>query len=105
MGENIADLGGILLALDAYHTVQGDKPAPMLDGLSGEQRFFLSWAQVWRATITDQYAVMLTKVDPHSPDRFRVDGPVRDVDAWYRAFNVGPNDAMYLAPKDRVSIW
>jgi putative endopeptidase len=105
MGENIADLGGMLLALDAYHAALGDKTAPVLDGLTGDQRFFLSWAQVWREKVTDPAAIMRVKTDPHAPSRFRVDGPVRNVDAWYKAFNIGPHEPMYLAPADRVGIW
>src|SRR5579883_460134 len=105
MGENIADLGGLLLALDAYHAALGNQVPPVLDGLTADQRFFLGWAQVWRAKTTDQTAIIRVKIDPHAPERFRVDGPLRNIDAWYRAFNIGPNDKMYLAPADRVSIW
>jgi putative endopeptidase len=105
MGENIADLGGLLVALDAYHAALGGESAPVLDGLTGDQRLFLSWAQVYRSKMAEPYAIMLLKSDPHSPSQFRVDGPVRNIDAWYKAFNVGPNEPMYLAPQDRVSIW
>jgi putative endopeptidase len=105
MGENIADLGGILLALDAYHAALDGKSAPILDGLTGDQRFFLGFAQVWRGKITDQAAIMAVKTDPHSPNQFRVIGVVRNVDAWYGAFKIVPNDPMYLAPADRAGIW
>ena len=105
MGENIADLGGLTLALDAYHAHLHGAPAPMIDGLTGDQRVFLGWAQVWRQKVRDDRARMLLVTDPHSPPRARVDMPMHDMDAWYRAWNVKPGDALYLAPKDRVQIW
>jgi putative endopeptidase len=105
MGENIADLGGLTLALDAYHASLDGKPAPVLDGLSGDQRVFLGWAQAWRGKLTDDAIRRQVTSDPHSPRAFRVNGPVRDIDAWYRAFDVKPGDKLYLAPKDRVRIW
>jgi putative endopeptidase len=105
MGENIADLGGLLIALDAYHLSLNGKPAPVLDGLSGDQRFFLGAAQVWRSAIRDDDQRRRLAVDPHSPSRFRSNGPVRNIDAWYAAFDVKPSDAMYLPPDQRVRIW
>ena len=105
MGENIADLGGLLIALDAYHLSLNGKPAPVLDGLSGDQRFFLGAAQVWRSAIRDDDQRRRLAVDPHSPSRFRSNGPVRNIDAWYAAFDVKPSDAMYLPPEQRVRIW
>jgi putative endopeptidase len=105
MGENIADLGGLLLALDAYHTSLHGAPAPIIDGLTGDQRVFLGWAQVWRGKTRDDALRQQLVSDPHSPERARVDVPMRNVDAFYAAFGLKPGDAMYIAPGDRVRIW
>ncbi len=105
MGENIADLGGLLLALDAYHVSLKGQPAPLIDGLTGDQRVFLGWAQVWRAKYRDDYLRQLLVADPHSPPKARVDLPVRNIDAFYDAFGVKPGDAMYVPPELRVRIW
>jgi putative endopeptidase len=105
MGENIADLGGLLLALDAYHLYLKGRPAPVLDGLTGDQRVFLGWAQVWRGASRDDALRQQLVTDPHSPPQARVDIPVRNIDAWYAAFDVKPGDAMYIPPDQRVRIW
>jgi putative endopeptidase len=105
MGENIADLGGLLIALDAYHASLGDKPAPLLDGLTGDQRFFLGWAQVWRYKIKDDAARQRIVSDPHSPAAARTNIPLQNMDAWYSAFDVKPGDKLYREPKARVKIW
>ena len=105
MGENIGDLGGLLMALDAYRLSLDGKPAPVIDGMTGDQRVFLGWAQVWRSKMRDEAQRQQVVTDPHSPARFRVDGVVRNIDAWYDAFNVKPGDALYLAPEQRVRIW
>lgn len=105
MGENIADLGGLLMALDAYHASLKGKPAPIIDGLTGDQRVFLGWAQVWRGKYRDDALKQLLASDPHSPNMARVNGPVRNIDAWYEAFQVKPGDALYLPPEERVRIW
>jgi putative endopeptidase len=105
MGENIADLGGVLLALDAYHASLHGKPAPVIDGLTGDQRVFLGWAQVWREKIRDDAARQRAVSDPHSPGHFRVNGPLRNVDAWYQAFDIKPTDPLYLPPDQRVRLW
>jgi putative endopeptidase len=105
LGENIGDLGGLSVAYEAYRLSLKGKPAPVLDGLTGDQRFFLSWAQGWRSLIRDQRLRNLVVSDPHSPPYFRVNGVVRNMDAWYTAFDVKPGDEMYLAPEDRVRIW
>ncbi|WP_422920752.1 M13 family metallopeptidase [Rhizosaccharibacter radicis] len=105
MGENIADLGGLTLALDAYHASLGGKEAPVLDGLTGDQRVFLGWAQVWRQKVREDRAKMLLVTDPHSPPMARVNMPMHNIDGWYKAWNVKPGDKLYLAPKDRVQIW
>ncbi len=105
MGENIGDLGGILIALDAYHLSLEGKPAPVIDGFTGDQRFFLSFAQIWRAKYRDDAIKQQVVSDPHSPAYFRAYGTVRNVDAWYDAFNVKEGDPMYVKPSDRVRIW
>ena len=105
MGENIADLGGLLLALDAYHLSLKGQPAPVVDGLTGDQRVFLGWAQVWRGKYRDDYMKQILVSDPHSPPVARVDIPVRNIDAFYEAFGVKPGDPMYVPPEERVRIW
>src|SRR5262249_37676597 len=82
-GENIADFGGLLLALDAYHAALGGKEAPMIDGLTGDQRFFLAFAQAWRSKTRDEETIRQLKSNEHSPEQFRVNGPVRNIDRWY----------------------
>jgi putative endopeptidase len=105
MGENIADLGGLTLALDAYRASLKGKPAPVLDGFTGEQRVFLGWAQAWRGKVTDDYVKKQVVSDPHSPRQFRVIGPSRNTDAWYEAFKVQTGDKMFVPPDQRVHIW
>ncbi|MGN6424010.1 MAG: M13 family metallopeptidase [Asticcacaulis sp.] len=105
LGENIADLGGVLIGLDAYHIALRGKPAPVIDGLTGDQRLLISYAQSWRGKIRDDTLKMLLVSDVHSPYAFRVIGPMRNVDAWYAAFDVKPGDKYYVAPADRVRIW
>ncbi|MGI8840145.1 MAG: M13 family metallopeptidase [Caulobacteraceae bacterium] len=105
MGENIADLGGMLLGLDAYHLSLEGAPAPVIDGTTGDQRVFLGWAQVWREKERDDALRRQLASNPHSPPRERVDGVVRNVDAWYAAYGVKPGDALYVAPDQRVRIW
>jgi putative endopeptidase len=105
MGENIGDLGGISMAYTAYKLSLGGKEAPVIDGLTGDQRFFLAWAQVWRGKYREEALVNLIKTNPHSPVMYRANGPLRNNDAWYKAFDVKPGDAMYLPPEQRVRIW
>ena len=105
MGENIADLGGLLIALDAYHLSLHGQPAPVIDGLTGDQRFFLAFAQGWRDKRREEAIRQQLVSDPHSPEAFRVDGVVRNLDAWYPAFDVKPGEALYLAPDARARIW
>ena len=105
MGENIADLGGVLLGLDAYHLSLHGQPAPVLDGVTGDQRVFFGWAQVWRGASRDDALKQQIVSDPHSPPHERVIGPMRNVDAWYDAFGVKPGDAEYIPPEQRVRIW
>jgi putative endopeptidase len=105
LGENIGDLGGLEIAHYAYQLSLKGKDAPVIDGLTGDQRFFLSFAQIWRGKMRD--AILATQVssDPHSPVEFRVNGPLPNVDTWYAAFGVKEGDALYLAPDKRIHIW
>ncbi|WP_110686157.1 M13 family metallopeptidase [Salinicola aestuarinus] len=105
MGENIGDLGGLNIALSAYHRSLDGQSAPTLDGFTGDQRFFMGWAQVWRRLFRQEALINRVKSDPHSPSQFRANGIVRNMDAWYDAFDVGPDNALYLPPKERVVIW
>ena len=105
MGENIADLGGLTLALDAYRASLKGQPAPVLDGFTGDQRVFLGWAQAWRGKVSDDYVRKQVVSDPHSPRQFRVIGPARNIDAWYDAFKVQSGDKMFVAPDGRARIW
>jgi putative endopeptidase len=105
MGENIADLGGLLLALDAYRASLKGKTAPVIDGVSGDQRVFLGWAQVWRGKLREDRLRQQLVSDVHAPNTARVDIPVRNIDTFYNAFGVKQGDAMYVAPTDRVRIW
>ena len=106
MGENIGDLGGLEMAYDAYRrsVAQHGEPKPV-DGLTGDQRFFLSYAQAWRAKVREGAQRERLLSDPHSPPEQRVNGIVRNVDAWYKAFDVKPGDKLYLPPEERVRIW
>ncbi len=105
LGENLGDLGGVNVALAAYHLSLHGQPAPVRDGLTGDQRFFLAYAQVWRNLERDESLRTQIMSDPHSPPKFRVNGIVRNVDAWYDAFHVTPSDPLYLPPSERVHIW
>jgi putative endopeptidase len=105
LGENIGDNGGLQVALHAYRLSLAGAEAPVLDGTTGEQRFFLGWAQAWRANIRDAALRNQILSDPHSPSIYRCNGTVRNMDAWYAAFDVQPTEALYLTPADRVTIW
>lgn len=105
LGENIGDLGGLSVAYAAYQLALQGKPAPTLGDYSGDQRFFLSWATVWCSKFRDEIQQQRLKTDPHSPPRFRVNGVVRNIDAWYTAFQVSPQQKLFLAPQQRVHIW
>ncbi len=105
LGENIGDVGGITVAHEAYHLSLEGKPAEVISGLTGDQRFFFGWAQVWRSLYRDEALRNQMLSDPHSPAMYRVNGVVRNVDAWYAAFGIKEGDAMYLAPEKRVKIW
>jgi putative endopeptidase len=105
LGENIADLSGLQVAFKAYRRSLGDRPAPVIGGLTGEQRFFLAWAQIWRGKTREQRQLELLVVDPHSPRRFRANGAAVNQDAFHAAFATHPGDGMYVAPQDRIRIW
>ncbi|MEX3610891.1 M13-type metalloendopeptidase [Rothia sp. LK2588] len=110
LGENIGDLGGFSIALRAYKIALADQgltveTAPVIDGMTALQRIFFAWAQAWRTKSRRELAEMMISVDPHSPDEFRVNGVVRNVDEFYEAFDVTEENALYLPPEERVRIW
>ena len=105
LGENIADNSGLAIAFKAYHLSLAGKPAPVIDGMTGDERFFYGFAQVWRGKERDAALLQQIKSDPHSPDEFRVTGAVRNQPGFYATFGVKPGDGMYLPPEKRVSIW
>jgi len=105
LGENIGDLGGLQVAREAYIISLSGQPSPVIEGFTGDQRFYLGYGQIWKRLSRDEALRNLILSDPHSPPQYRVNGVVRNHDAWYAAFNVQPGDALYLAPADRVVIW
>jgi putative endopeptidase len=105
MGENIADLGGLNVALEAYHRSLNGGPAPVIDGFTGDQRVFLGQAQAWRGKVREDYLRKQVASDPHSPRAFRVIGPTRNIDEWYAAFGAKPGETYYLPADQRVRIW
>ncbi|HVR90406.1 MAG TPA: M13 family metallopeptidase [Novosphingobium sp.] len=105
LGENIGDLGGLSLAYRAYQMSLGGKAAPVIDGYTGDQRFFMAWAQVFRTKMRDAARRQQLQTDPHSPGEYRINGIVRNFDEWHRAFNVQPGDKLYLPPEQRLRIW
>jgi endothelin-converting enzyme/putative endopeptidase len=105
LGENIGDLGGLSVAYKAYRLSLNGKAAPVIDGLTGDQRFFLGWSQIWRRLYREPELLKRLVTDPHSPSEYRVNGIVRNMDAWYKAFGIKPTDNLYLKPEDRVRIW
>jgi putative endopeptidase len=105
IGENIGDLGGLGIAWKAYLLSLDNQESPIIDGLTGAQRFFLSWAQAWQIKARDEEVIRLLSIDPHSPNEFRCNQIVRNIDEFYTAFDVGSNDALWLEPAERVTIW
>jgi putative endopeptidase len=105
IGENIGDLGGLGIAIRAYALSLGDADAPELDGFTGIQRLLLSWGQIWQQKGRDAETIRLLTIDPHSPNEFRCNQIVRNVDAFYDAFGVTPSDALWLDEDQRVTIW
>ncbi|OJF67404.1 peptidase M13 [Alteromonas sp. V450] len=104
LGENIGDVGGLSMAYHAYKLSLNGKEAPVIDGLTGDQRFFLAWAQVWKEKRTEESMLNQLRAGTHAPGRYRAQAP-RNHDAWYEAFDVKPGDALYLPPEERVKIW
>ena len=104
LGENIGDLAGLTIAYEAYKASLGGKEAPVIDGTTGDQRFHLGWAQIWRRNYREANLLQRLITDPHSPSEQRV-AVVRNLDPWYPAFNVSPDDALYLPPEQRVRVW
>jgi len=104
-GENLADIGGLTIAYQAFKNTPEGKSDKKIDGLTPDQRFFLGFAQVWRVKVSDQRLRMGITVDPHSPDRYRVDGPVYNIDAFYKAFNIQPGSKLYRPESERVNVW
>ncbi len=105
LGENIGDLGGLSVSYSAYRLSLDGKEAAVIDGLSGDQRFFLGWSQIWRRLYREPELLKRLITDPHSPSEYRVNGIVRNMDAWYQAFDIQASDRLYLKPDDRVRIW
>jgi putative endopeptidase len=105
LGENIADNSGLAIAYKAYHISLNVKKAQTVDGLTGDQRFFMGFGQLWRQKLRDNMLLMVLKRDPHSPGEARTNGVLSNHPAFYEAFGVKAGDKMYLPPKDRVSIW
>ena len=105
LGEDIADNSGLAVAYRAYRLSLGTHAAPVIDGLTGDQRFYMGWAQAWQAKVRENTAILRIKADPHSPPRFRILGTVVNQPGFYAAFDVQPGDKMYLPPHQRVTIW
>lgn len=105
LGENLADLGGLNIAYEAFKKTPEGKSDVKIDGFTPDQRFFLSWAQVWRSNILPENAANLIMVDSHSPAQFRTNAPITNIDAWYKAFDVKPGDRLFVPEKDRIKIW
>lgn len=105
IGENIGDLGGLSIAWKAYVLSLGGEEPPVVDGLTGAERFFLSWAQAWQIKARDEEVIRLISIDPHSPNEFRCNQIVRNIDDFYTTFGVTPDDALWLEPSERVTIW
>nr|WP_236696752.1 M13 family metallopeptidase [Rhodopirellula islandica] len=105
LGENIGDLGGLSVAYEAYRLSLEGQPAKVIDNLTGDQRFFLGWAQIWRRLYREPELRKRLITDPHSPSEYRVNGIVRNMDAWYEAFRIDETDPLYIAPEERIRIW
>ena len=105
LGENIGDLAGLAIAYKAYKLSLKGKKAPVINGLSGDQRFYMGWGQVWRTKMREPAQIAQIKTDPHSPGQYRANGTLKNQPGFYEAFGVKEGDKMYLAPKDRVIIW
>jgi len=105
LGENLADHGGLMVAYSAYKNATKDQPLPDMDGFTADQRFFLAYAGVWAGNINEAEIRRLTKIDPHSLGRWRVNGALPHIDAWYEAFDIKPDDKMYIPKEERLPLW
>ncbi|MEZ0542941.1 M13 family metallopeptidase [Fibrella arboris] len=105
LGENLADLGGLAIAYDAFKKTKQGQGNAAVDGFTPDQRFFLSWAQVWRINVLPEQQAQLILTDPHAPGQYRCNGPLSNIDAWYNAFNVKAGDKLYKAPDQRIRVW
>jgi putative endopeptidase len=105
LGENLADLGGLNIAYEAFKRTKEGQSNTKIDGFAPDQRFFLSWAQVWRGSQRPEAAAQRILTDPHSPEQYRCDAPISNIDAWYAAFNIQPGDKYYKKPEDRIHVW
>ena len=105
LGENIGDNSGLAIAYKAYQLSLKGKPAPVIDGLTGDQRFYMGWVQVWRIKMREQEQIKRVKTDPHSPGMFRANGTLKNQPGFYSAFGIKEGDKMYLPPAERVTIW
>ena len=105
LGENIADLAGLSIAYEAFQNTAEAKANTVINGFTADQRFFINWAQVWRNNILPESAAQRILTDSHSPSMFRTNGPLQNIDAFYKAFNVNEGDKMYVAPQDRIRVW
>lgn len=106
LGENLADIGGLAIAYDAFKlTKQGKEDNTKIDGFTPDQRFFLSFAQIWRIKNRDERMRLRLKADPHSPEEFRTNGSVYNMEAFYKAFDIKPTAKMYIAPENRLGVW
>ncbi|UEG52088.1 M13 family metallopeptidase [Mucilaginibacter daejeonensis] len=105
LGENLADLGGLNIAYEAFKKTAQGKSNQKIDGFTPDQRFFLSWAQVWRGLQRPESAAQRILTDPHSPEQYRTNAPLTNIDAWYNAFDIQPGNKMYKKPEDRIKIW
>ncbi len=105
LGENLADLGGLNIAYEAFKKTDEGKSDKRIDGFTPDQRFFLSWAQIWRSNILPDFAAQMIMVDPHSPGMYRCNAPISNIDAWYNAFDIKPGDKMYKPEDQRIKVW
>lgn len=104
-GENMADIGGLAIAYDAFKMTKEGQDTAKIDGFTPDQRFFISFAQIWRSKIKDESARLRINTDPHSPPMYRVNGPLMNFTPFYTAFNVQPGDKMYKPEDERIKIW
>jgi putative endopeptidase len=105
LGENLADLGGLNVAYQAFKKTKQGQSTTKTDGFTPDQRFFLSWAQVWRGSQRPEAAAQRILTDPHSPEEFRTNAPITNMDAWYSAFSIQPGDKLYKKPEERIRVW